>query len=98
MGGQPLTVRAVSGPVRDRRRYVVHRRTAPTGNSCGCWDWRPGIDSDSDTAICDLGVLRVVMPIEQPSVRKDPPEAACFLTLGTQPCACADPGALFDYP
>lgn len=58
----------------------------------------PGIDSDSVTASCDLGVLRVVMPIEQPAVRKDPPEAACFLTLGTQPCACADPGALFDDP
>ena len=42
--------------------------------------------------------MRVVMPIEQPAVRKDPPEAACFLTLGTQPCACADPGALFDDP
>ncbi|WP_425495960.1 Hsp20/alpha crystallin family protein [Ornithinibacter aureus] len=41
----------------------------------------PGIDSDSVTASCDLGVLRVVMPIEQPAVRKDPPEAACFLTL-----------------
>ena len=54
----------------------------------------PGIDSDSVTASCDLGVLRVVMPIEQPAVRKDPPEAACFLTLGAQPCACADPGAL----
>ena len=36
----------------------------------------PGIDSDSDTAICDLGVLRVVMPIEQPAVRNDPAEAA----------------------
>ena len=58
----------------------------------------PGIDSDSVTASCDLGVLRVVMPIEQPAVRKDPPEAACFLTLGTQPCACADPGALSDEP
>ena len=58
----------------------------------------PGIDSDSVTDSCDLGVLRVVMPIEQPAVRKDPPEAACFLTLGTQPCACADPGALFDDP
>jgi len=43
-------------------------------------------DSDSDSASCDLGVLRVAMPIEQPAVRKDPPEAACFLTLGTQTC------------
>ena len=58
----------------------------------------PGIDRDSVTASCDLGVLRVVMPIEQPAVRKDPPEAACFLTLGTQPCACADPGALSGDP
>lgn len=41
LGGRPAAVRAVSGPVRDRRREVVHRRTAPTGNSCGCWDWRP---------------------------------------------------------
>ena len=56
----------------------------------------PGIDSV--TASCDLGVLRMVMSIEQPTVRKDPPEAACFLTLGTQPCACADPGALSDDP
>lgn len=98
MGGQPLTLRAVSGPVRDRRREVVHRRTAPTGNSCGWLGLAPGIDSESVTASCDLGVLRVVMPIEQPAARKDPPEAACFLTLGTQPCACSDPGALFDEP
>lgn len=56
----------------------------------------PGIDSDSVTASCDLVTLRVVMPIEQLAVRKDPREAACFLTLGTQPCVCADPGALFD--
>ena len=54
----------------------------------------PDIDSDS----CHLGTLRVVMPIEQPAVRKDRREAACFLTLGTQPCACADPGALFEDP
>ncbi|MCT2262569.1 hypothetical protein M3F59_13235 [Brachybacterium muris] len=58
----------------------------------------PGIDSDSVTASCDLGTLRVVMHIEQPAVRKDRREAACFLTLGTQPCACADPGALFEDP
>ena len=52
----------------------------------------PGIDSV--TASCDLGVLPVVTPIEQRAVQNDPPEAACFLTLGNQPCACVDPGAL----
>ena len=56
----------------------------------------PGIDSV--TASCDLGVLRMVMSIEQPTVRKDPPEASCFLTMRTQPCAYADPAALFDHP
>ncbi|MCB8043226.1 Hsp20/alpha crystallin family protein [Microbacterium oxydans] len=72
MGGQPLTIRAVSGPVRDRRREVVHRRTAPHGQFMRLLGLAPGIDSDSVTASCDLGVLRVVMPIEQPAVRKDP--------------------------
>ena len=44
----------------------------PTGNSCGCWDWRPASTATCVTASCDLGALRVVMPIEQPAVRKDP--------------------------
>ncbi len=66
----------------------------PQGHFMRLLGLAPGIDSV--TASCNLGVLRVVMPIERPAVRKDPPEAACFLTLGTQPCVYADPGALFD--
>lgn len=73
-------------------------RSVPRGRRVRSEANLPGIDSGNVTASCDLGVLRVVTPIEQPAVRKDPPEAACFLTLGTQPCACADPGALFDHP
>lgn len=77
VGGQPLTVRAVSGSVRDRRREVVHRRTAPHGQFMRLLGLAPGIDSDSVTASCDPGALRVVMHSEQPAVRKYPPEPAC---------------------
>ncbi len=52
------------------------------------------------TSSADLSIAEQMDPrsmsesIEQRAVQKDPPEAACFLTLGNQPCACVDPGAL----
>lgn len=91
LGGRPAAHR----PRRQRLSPLPPARSGsppngPHGQFIRLLELAPGTDSDSVTASCDLGALRVVTPFEQPAVRKDPPEAACFLTMGTQPCACAD--------
>lgn len=71
MGGQLLTVRAVSAPsaTADAKWFTAER---PHGQFMWPLGLASGFDSDSVTASCDRGVLRVVMPIEQPAVRKIP--------------------------
>lgn len=73
MGGQLLTVRAVSAPsaTTDAKWFTAER---PHGQFMRLLGLAPGIDSDSVTASCDRGILWVVMPFEQPALRKIPLE------------------------